>query len=88
MNNAVVEGQLQALIQELFVKPVLKDDSNIISLSSNELADIYLNISTGIRKKTSIDQLLKNTVNLLGQAGIAERVLLVQISELEEKIIV
>ena len=60
MSNAVIEGQLQTLIQSLFVKPILRDDSNIISLSSNEIADISLAVSSDIRRGLSIDELLED----------------------------
>jgi len=35
-----------------------------------------------IRKELPIDELLENTVKILGEAGIAERVLLFQIDKL------
>ncbi len=72
-------NQLELLIRELSIQPTIKETSNIVSLTSNELADIALKISSSINKETSLDKLLGNTVALLGNVGIAERVLLFQI---------
>lgn len=76
-----VNGQIETLIKELTYEPRLREDSNIILLTSNELADISLKISRVIRKGLPTDQLLENTIKVLGEAGIAERVLLFQINE-------
>ena len=79
MENTVVKGQLETLLQEFFTEPELKATSNIISLTGNELASISLKISSYIRKELPIDELLESTVNILGEAGVAERILLFQI---------
>lgn len=79
MQNTLVKGRIETLIQELLIQPVLKVNSNIISLTSNELANISLKISSYVRKELPIDQLLENTVNVLSEVGIAERILLFQI---------
>ncbi|MBI3590550.1 MAG: hypothetical protein HY094_04120 [Candidatus Melainabacteria bacterium] len=79
MESTLIKGQIASLLQELSIQPELKVDSNIISLTGNELASISLKISSYIRKELSIDQLLENTVNILGEAGIAEKILLFQI---------
>ena len=34
------KGQIESLIKELSLQPVLKEDSHIVLLTSNELADI------------------------------------------------
>ncbi len=80
MEDTITKGQIQSLINGLFLQPTLKEDSNIISLTSNELADISLKISKYIRTEQQIDKLLGNAVSLLGSAGIAERVLLFQLN--------
>ncbi len=81
MENTVIKGQIETLLHELSDEPLLSTNSNIISLTSNELADISLKISSYIRKELPIDQLLENTVEILGSAGIAERVLLFQLDK-------
>ncbi|OGI20816.1 MAG: hypothetical protein A3B68_09800 [Candidatus Melainabacteria bacterium RIFCSPHIGHO2_02_FULL_34_12] len=81
MENTLVKGQIQSLITDLCIQPVIKEDSNIITLSGNELADISLKLSKYIRQELPIDQLLDKTVRMLGEAGIAERVLLFQIDK-------
>jgi len=72
-------GQVDTLIQEINNNPEITDKSNIISLTSNEIADILLKITKEIRKDFSVDVLLENIVNILCNAGIAERVLLFQV---------
>lgn len=72
-------AQLQSLIQGFSNDLDLNEKSQIISLSGNELADISLKVSKEIRKELSIDNLLENVVNVLGESGIAERVLLFQV---------
>lgn len=81
MQEMTDNGQVQTLIQELFIPPVIKEDSKIISLTSNELASISLQVSSYIRKGFPINELLENTVKVLGEAGIAERILLFQIND-------
>lgn len=80
MEQTLARNQVSSLIQELSCGPELKHDSNIITLTSNELADILLKVSSDLRKGLPLDELLEKTVNLLGKAGIAERVLLFQIN--------
>lgn len=80
MESIITKGQIQSLIDGLFLQPILKENSNIISLTSNELADISLKVSKHIRSDQSLDQLLENIISLLGNAGIAERVLLFQLN--------
>lgn len=79
MENTIINGRIKTLVAELTLQPELKTNSNIILLTSNEVTDILLKISRDIRKEFLIDELLGNTVNILGEAGIAERVLLFQI---------
>lgn len=80
MENTITKGQLQSLIDGLFLQPTLKEDSNIISLNSNELADISLKVSKHIKTEQPIDELLERITSILGNAGIAERVLLFQLN--------
>ena len=80
MESTITKDQIQSLIDGLFLQPVLKENSNIISLTSNELADMSLKISKDIRAEQQIDKLLEKVVSILGNAGIAERVLLFQIN--------
>ncbi len=80
MENTITKGQLESLIEGLFLQPTLKEDSNIVSLSSNELADISLKVSNHLRTEQSLDKLLEHVINILGNAGIAERVLLFQLN--------
>lgn len=80
MEQTLARNQVSSLIQELSCRPELKHDSNIITLTSNELADILLKVSSDLRKGLPLDELLEKTVTLLGKAGIAERVLLFQIN--------
>lgn len=79
MEKTIVKGQVEALLRALAVEPAIQDNSNIISLTSNELADISLKISKYIRKELPLNELLENTMNILGEAGIGERILLFQI---------
>ena len=79
MKNVLTEGLVENLVQGLFAKPELNFNSNIISLTSNELANLSLKVSSYIRKGLPIDQLLESTINILGEAGIAERILLFQV---------
>lgn len=72
-------AQLESLVEGLSTDLSLNNKTQIISLSGNELADISLKVSKEVRKELSIDSLLENVVNILGEAGIAERVLLFQI---------
>lgn len=80
MQQTISKSHVTTLIKELSLGPELKYDSNIITLTSNELADVLLKVSRDIRKELPLDELLENTVSLLGQSGIAERVLLFQIN--------
>ena len=80
MESTITKGQLQSLIDGLFLQPTLKEDSNIVSLTSNELADISLKVSKHLRTEKSIDELLENVISILGDFGIAERVLLFQLN--------
>ena len=80
MESTITKGQIQSLIDGLFLQPVLKENSNIISLTSNELADISLKVSRHISIEKPVDELLENVINILGNAGIAERVLLLQLN--------
>ncbi len=80
MELSAPKAQIDTLLYELPQKPEIKQNSSIISLTSNELADISLKVSQFIRKDLLIDELLENTVKILGEAGIAERVLLFQIN--------
>ncbi len=79
METLIEPHHIESLIKGLSEQPVIKNTSNIISLTSNELANISLQVSQDISKELPLDKLLANTVLLLGQAGIAERVLLFQI---------
>ena len=79
METLSLEGQFQSLLQGVFTKPELNTNSNIVSLTSNELANISLKISSYIRKELPLDQLLERTITILGEAGIAERILLFQV---------
>lgn len=79
MDSILVKGRIDTLIKELSYEPELKPSSNIISLSTNELASLLLKISSDVRKELPIDRLLEGIVNLLGNSGLAERVLLFQI---------
>ena len=80
MESTITKGQIQSLIDGLFLQPILKEDSNIISLTSNELADISLKVSKYTRTEQPIDALLEKVTSILGNAGIAERVLLFQLN--------
>ena len=80
MESTITKGQIQSLIDGLFLQPVLTENSNIISLTSNELADILLRVSQHIRTEQPIDELLENIISILGNTGIAERVLLFQVN--------
>ena len=80
MESTITKSQIQSLIDGLFSQPTLKENSNIISLTNNEIADISLKVSNHIRSEQSLDQLLENVISLLGNAGIAERVLLFQLN--------
>lgn len=81
MQDTVIHGPFESLIQELFVPPVIKNDSRIISLTSNELANTSLKISSYIRKEMTIDEILENTIGVLAEAGLAERILLFRIND-------
>lgn len=85
MINTTAKGRIEALIKELSQEPELRENSNIISMTSNELAEVSLKVSKYIRRELPVDQLLENTVNLLGELGIAERILLFQLSNEETK---
>ena len=85
MQETIVKGQIEELIKELSFQVQLKEDSHIISLTSNELADVLVKISGFARKDFTLDQLLENTLAVLGEVGIAERVLLFQINNDESK---
>ena len=81
MESTITKGQIQSLIDGLFLQPVLTENSNIISLTSNELADISLRVSQHIRAEQPIDGLLENIISILGNTGIAERILLFQLND-------
>lgn len=81
MELTLAKGQIQNLINELSIQSQLREDSHIITLTSNELADILIKISKEIRKGPPLDQLLENTLSILGKSGIAERILLFQIDK-------
>ncbi|GEM_PF-3000687 len=78
MEDILSKGRADGLFDLPPNEPNLKTSSNIITLSSNEIADISVKISSYIRKELSIDQLLENSVKVLAEAGIAERLLLFQ----------
>jgi two-component sensor histidine kinase len=78
MENILSQGPVDGLFQVVSNEPDLKASSNIITLSSNEIADISVKISSYIRKELSIDQLLESSIKVLAEAGIAERFLLFQ----------
>src|SRR3990167_2568144 len=78
MEDILSKGRVDGLFDLPTNEPNLKTSSNIITLSSNEIADISVKISSYIRKEFSIDQLLENSVKVLAEAGIAERLLLFQ----------
>ena len=80
MVKTINNGQLATLLRELSLQPEIKENANVIMLTSNELADVLLKVSSGIRKELLIDELLENTVRILGESGIAERVLIFQIN--------
>lgn len=82
-NQIVQEGQIKDLIAELNSKPILNEESNLVYLSSNELANILLKISNDISNESSIDKVLENSLKLIGEAAIAETILLFQINEEE-----
>ena len=79
MENTIINGRFDTLINEFVLKPVLKEGSNRVLLTTNELTDVLLKISSDIRNGLSTDKILENTVSILGEAGIAERILLFQI---------
>ena len=79
------QAQLDFFIKELIVQPTIDENSNIIRLTSNELASLILKTSTETRTKTSVDLLLENIVRVIGGSGIAERVLLFQINGNKKK---
>lgn len=72
-------GQFDSFVQEIYSDPEITERSNIISLTSNEIAEISLRVTKEIRKDLSVDILLENIVNIICEAGIAERVLLFQV---------
>ncbi|MBI1858518.1 MAG: hypothetical protein HYR97_05330 [Candidatus Melainabacteria bacterium] len=72
-------AQIKSLITELAIQKEPSETSNIVSFTSNELANLILSISTDIRSGKPLEEVLDNTVLLLGKSGIAERVLLFQI---------
>ncbi len=78
MGNTAIKGQIESLVEGLFTQPTIKENSNIISLSGNELADISVKISRNTKTEQPLDTLLENIISILGHAGIAERVLLFQ----------
>lgn len=78
MEQITLNGQLEGLVKEVDLKPELNTNTNIVSLTSNELAEVLLKISKNIRKGLSTDNLLENIISILGEAGIAERVLIFQ----------
>ena len=80
MEQTVLKNHIQYLMKELSSGPELKEDSQIILLTGNELANILLKVTSDIRNEIPIDELLENTISLLGKAGIAERVLLFQVN--------
>ena len=80
MEQTISNNPVTSLIHELSCGPELTYDSDIITLTSNELADLVLKVSKDVRKGLPLDKLLEKTVTLLGEAGIAERVLLFQIN--------
>lgn len=80
MENTLVNGQLEMLLKDLTSEPDLKPSSNIISLSANDLASILFKISSDVRKEVTVDQILENAVNLLGELGLGERILLFQVN--------
>lgn len=79
------DGQIESLIQDLKSKSDIKEDSNFISLSGNEITNLLLSISKDVRNEQSIDKLLEKTIKLIGESGIAERVLLFQVSDNAKK---
>ena len=79
--ETVLKENLKNIFNELFLEPELKDISSIIKLTGNELASISLNLSTLIKTIKSIDLLFEEAIKLLGKNGIAERILLFQISK-------
>lgn len=80
MGNTTLNGRIEEFVKEVDLKPELKIDSQIISLTGNELAEVLLKVSKNIRRGFSIDSLLENVACILGEAGISERVLLFQIN--------
>ena len=79
--QAALKTDLANLIKEMSGPPELKDDSDIVALSGNELADVLLKVSRELRKEIPIDGLFQNTVSLLGESGLAERVFLFQLNK-------
>ena len=78
MESTLDKGQTRELVDGLFLQPSLNNYSSIVSLTSNELADILLRLSRYVQTEQSIDQVLEHVVKMLGEAGIAERVLFFQ----------
>lgn len=78
MQTLAHKAKIQSLIDELVLHPELRPDSNIVTLTSNELANLLLEISKKISSGRQINEILEDTVSMLGEIGIAERVLLFQ----------
>lgn len=85
MEETISQGQIQSLIDGLFLQPTLRENSNIVSLTSNELADLSLQVSKLIGANQSIDQTLDNILSIIGSTGIGERVLLFQLNNESSK---
>lgn len=80
------QAQLEYFIKELTIQPDIDENSHIVLLTSNELANLVLKTSSEVRDKTSISLLLENIVRVIGESGIAERVLLFQVNENKKKL--
>ena len=78
--QTLFEDQIENVVSGLLLEPELKDISNIITLTSNELADVLLKLSNVIKSEKSKDLLLENAVKPLGETGRAERILLFQLN--------
>lgn len=83
--QSIKEAQIQTLLKELIVQPELKTSSNLISQTNNEVANLLLKVSSTIRNKKNVDGLLDEVVRLIGELGIAERVLLFQLDTTNTK---
>ena len=79
MPGTLEKGQLEHLFEANSSNLSINEYPNIISLTSNEIAELSLQLSKKTRTENSIDKIFKEIINVLGESGIAERILLFQV---------